>query len=217
MQWLSSLGKVWKQKRRLTMKADGGAAINKRNEIAADWWANVLRPGTKQDNGDSDLMTGMLVAMCAAILQPTSEQIQTFRDELKAILDSGNVPHHLACDYHCEGILDKAASVAGIRNFCPPFPMKTIMWIEENSLSVSYGYGAARRFLWINDKAWELKAKVKDTGEVFSQRCVADNKDTAMGRLWCDGSEEYYDFISLEEIPVAALLAERERTGANNG
>jgi hypothetical protein len=27
MQWLSSLGKVWKQKRRLTMKADGGAAF----------------------------------------------------------------------------------------------------------------------------------------------------------------------------------------------
>lgn len=172
------------------------------NEIAATWWADVLKPGTKQDNGeDFGPIESMLVTVCALKFQPTPEQIEVFKNELKTILDSDESIDILSTDYACGVGLRKAAEVAGISSSCPPFPMKTVMWVNADRVSVSYGYGAKAKFLWVKDKLFKFVFLDKYTGKEFYTRSAGPDEKTALSKVW-SGSEEYHTFVSSKEITL---------------
>lgn len=133
--------------------------------VAAKWWADRLREEAKQDNGDA--MTTIFASMVAgAIKKTTPEQADEFEKKLAELLVGhlsrsewkedqphwGSYMRVLETDYHpCKCIRD-AAEHAGICGDCPPFPMKTIMWINPDSVKVGYGYGAPVVELWRIEK-----------------------------------------------------------------
>lgn len=124
--------------------------MEKQIEVAVKWWGNLIANGARQDNGDA--MTAFLMdRISATIKPPTEEQIQTFRDALTKGLRKAVTERHFRSiynDYGCDPILAEAASQAGIQGACPPFPVKTCMWIRPERVSVRYGYGAKEQVLW---------------------------------------------------------------------
>lgn len=128
--------------------------MEKQIEVAVNWWANLLDQGARQDNGDA--MTAVLMGMLSATIKPPkSEQIETFRAELtKGLRAAMEKPHFrsLYNDYGVDPILAEAAKAAGIEANCPPFPVKTCMWINKERVTVRYGYGAPETVLWEAEK-----------------------------------------------------------------
>ena len=130
-------------------------------EIAAKWWADQLRAGTKQDNGDF-----MQSALATVLTHPEDPQkVNLFEQALKDLLPEhlskcwdtnlpglGSYLRCLACDYHPEEALAEAAKIAGIPATCPPFPMKTVMWVNPDSVKVKHGYRAEIQYLFGKQK-----------------------------------------------------------------
>lgn len=110
------------------------------HEVAARWWADQLRRGTKQDNGDGQGFVNILAVMKGH--GAPLDKCDLFEAALLRLLDERN-PDILSTDYAPEGILAKAAQEAGVSDSCGPFPMKTVMWIEKNQVQLKHGYGAA--------------------------------------------------------------------------
>jgi hypothetical protein len=119
------------------------------------WWMDVLARGAKQDNGDThNPLAGVLATMLAAVVPPTPEQVERFgavlRDQLRADLIGVEAPRlsarMLSVDYGPDVRLSHAAQLSGVDP--SRFPMKTTMWIAEDGLRVSYGYGAPREKIW---------------------------------------------------------------------
>jgi len=124
--------------------------LETRIEVAAKRWADQLRTRTKQDNGD--LMTEMMVNMVAEVQSPTeSAKVEAFEAELADALsapDVGYAGRCLSTDYGPGGLIRQAAITAGVTPDCPPFPMKTCMWIDDDKVTVSHGYSAPVVQLW---------------------------------------------------------------------
>lgn len=127
-------------------------------EVAAKWWADQFRHGTKQDNGDG--MTTILATVIGSRIE-TASKADAFEAALKELLPDhllrcwtpedpscGSSLRCLSCDYGPCQLLQEAAHRAGIDPFCPPFPMKTVMWINPDSVRVKHGYGAPDQVLW---------------------------------------------------------------------
>jgi hypothetical protein len=121
--------------------------------IAVDWWVNAIRGGAKQDNGDA--MQSMLTAFVAAEIGPPTEyQIDVFRTKLNTflvgLLLSPSTPRFhdrlLSVDYQPEGTLLAAANHANLSAL--HFPVKTVMWLKNDSIRVRHGYGASIQTLW---------------------------------------------------------------------
>ena len=116
-------------------------------------------------------MTGMftrgLMDVLANKVQPTAEQCDMFELMLagklaekignsdgwheaitKGTPEWGSFSRRVSCDYHPHPILAEAAKSAGITDDCPPFPIKTAMWINPGSVVVRYGYGAERKEIY---------------------------------------------------------------------
>lgn len=124
--------------------------MEKQIEVAVNWWASQLATRTKQDNGDA--VTGMLMGMLAnTYAMPTAAQVETFKaaltEELKVETQK---PYFQGIhnDYGADKLLRKAATASGIEANCPPFPIKTNMWIRPEYVSVRHGYGAEEEVLW---------------------------------------------------------------------
>jgi hypothetical protein len=126
-------------------------------EVAARWWADRLRHGAKQDNGDT--LAGIFAALSRVDVDP--EQVDLFERVLKSVLlvhlvrtwkpdepQFGSAIRAIGCDYGPDNVLSEAAKAADIPTSCPPFPMKTMMWIDPDSVRVEYGYGARPVTLW---------------------------------------------------------------------
>ena len=118
--------------------------------VAAKWWADQLRTRTKQDNGE--VMASMLATL-ASQRREDPLRVDVFERELLMRLDRDTNEHldgcvTLSCDYGAEGLLRDAAKAAGIVPMCPPFPMKTTMWVRSDSVTVRHGYGAEVQMLW---------------------------------------------------------------------
>lgn len=106
---------------------------------AALWWSDRLRTRAKQDNGDPGLV--LAVALLLAEERPSADQVDKFEQALLELLKATPGVEVLSCDYGPEGLLAEAARHAGIAHHCPPFPMKTVMWISGRDVRVKYGYG----------------------------------------------------------------------------
>lgn len=59
----------------------------------------------------------------------------------------------ISTDYEPDGLLAEVARAAGIRADCPPFPMKTVMWIKAYNVTVKYGYAQPIDEVWHSQKA----------------------------------------------------------------
>lgn len=114
---------------------------------AAKWWADQLRGFAKHDNGD-DSETGVYGAMLMTILQgaekakQTPEQVDAFEVALADVLMKECPRWGFGTDYHPDHILEAAAEIAGLRLGMATLPIKTIMWIDDDKVTVKCGYGA---------------------------------------------------------------------------
>lgn len=124
---------------------------------AAKWWADALRNPKFDNLGDGpasaqERMTSGLAGMMASSIHktPTDQNLEKFQKELAKSLatprGSGFFEQSLHVDYGPDQILANAATAAGLEKI--QFPWKTGMWIDSNSFSVRYGYGAASLFFY---------------------------------------------------------------------
>jgi hypothetical protein len=132
-------------------------------ETAVKWWADQLRTVAQQDKGDAQ--QSAIATVLAFELGPVAEeQVVRFEVELRKRLSNhlrkswrpddpewGSYNRALACDYGPETILRHAARDAGIEPSCPPFPTKTVMWINPDKVSVACGYGSEPVQLWAEE------------------------------------------------------------------
>ena len=119
-------------------------------ERAAMWWTDQLRGGALQDNGDPMTM------VFASLVQDTQgkipeEKLVVFNRSLQLLVYAKLMLSDrltLACDYGAGPVLSDAARGADISDMCPPFPMKTVMWIAPGRIQVALGYRAKPRTIW---------------------------------------------------------------------
>ena len=130
-------------------------------KIAAKWWADQFRCGTKQDAGDA--MINAFASIVKTDIKP--EQIDLFESTLIEILPEhlkqfwkedepnfGSYLRSLFTDYGICKTLDIAAKKSEIPDMCPPFPMKTTMWINPDEVSVAHGYRGQIKTLWTKEE-----------------------------------------------------------------
>ena len=116
-------------------------------EKAAKWWANHLRKDALLDHGDTTPTGAMTIGM-AAMLQATEkkgqtpEQIDAFEKSLAQILAKKDGYVHLGVDYNPGYLLVEAAEKAELNLGMTTLPWKTGMWIDNDTIKVSLGYGA---------------------------------------------------------------------------
>ena len=137
--------------------------------IAATWWADkVANP--KFDNGDKSLEGFMTKSWASKAVQPVDQvQRNKFIEHLvnsittkldrqsTEILLPGQelIPPAdmvLGADYGPDRELLGAGLYSGIPSM--NFPIKTVMWIDKDHVSVSYGYGADVEYLYANSSYW---------------------------------------------------------------
>lgn len=110
---------------------------------AVAWWVNEIAHGGKLDNGDTSQSGGMAM-MLGLLLQsrnlPTQTQLNQFKTELKKLILEHN-PYTIGCDYGPDWLLGEAASKANIDSSV--FPWKTVMWLQDGTVSVACGYCAS--------------------------------------------------------------------------
>lgn len=108
---------------------------------AADLWRRMVESPIF-DNGDRSEQGFFCKAMAESIPTESDEaKLDAFRDRLEAaLLDESIRPYDrsgLHVDYHPDEILAQAAEGTKIR-----FPCKTNMWVYNDHIGVSAGYGA---------------------------------------------------------------------------
>lgn len=155
-------------------------------EIAANWWAEIIqRP--KFDNGDNSSTGGIASIMASTLTKEISEEsINHFKENLTTVIDDRlNEEGYkrrftLDVDYHPCFILCEAAERSGVPLL--NFPWKTTMWIEPNSISVSYGYRGKRMFLYANKEYWrkqisDEEQSIRECEEGIAYTWIKDEKD----------------------------------------
>ena len=122
--------------------------IIKASEVAAQWWADNL--GThKQRAGLEDELANILMSLASMYASPNSETREKFYQRLKQILIEElkrTDMVRLSTDYSPCGLLMEASYEFGISDHA--FPCKTDMYITENEVRVSEGYGAPEKVIY---------------------------------------------------------------------
>ena len=136
------------------MKAEQ-LVIRPEAQAAAHWWAQAIK-SPEQDAGD--LKLNAVIGLLGLPSEVTTEQSETFERELARRLEVklakgpwqtgnpswGSYSRCISVDYDPGAILNESAEAAGINvRYCSTFPVKTNMWIDPGSVTVSCGYGAA--------------------------------------------------------------------------
>mgnify|MGYP001559346407 CR=1 FL=1 len=107
---------------------------------AAKWWADKLRGPVIHDNGER-MQSAMMTALQPDVPVP-DEKIDEFDYFLGTALSETDYNHiTVGVDYGPDRILSEAAEKAGI-NLEFRLPIKTMMWITPEKVSVSEGYRA---------------------------------------------------------------------------
>jgi len=122
--------------------------INETAEVAGKWWADKLRRGTVQNNGeDMQSMMMTLFAMMAPKSASYDEDVDDFEAILVELIDAelkGGRDVYLRVDYHPEGLLREAAVSADI-DVDFKLPVKTSMRVSKETVVVSEGYGSPEK------------------------------------------------------------------------
>ena len=116
-------------------------------EKAAKWWADHLRKDALLDHGDTSLTGAMTIGMAAMLQESekkgqTPEQIDAFENALAKILAKKDGYVYLGVDYNPDHLLVEAAKEAELKLGMTTLPWKTGMWIDNDTIKVSLGYGA---------------------------------------------------------------------------
>ena len=116
-------------------------------ELAASWWANVIKDA-KLDAGDDERDGAIAIVLGKMLQQPIAqEKSEMFKNRLKEYLDiefdkclinNGMRSIILDCDYGPDRNLSEIAKQCDISE--NNFPWKTTMWIGTNFCNVRYGY-----------------------------------------------------------------------------
>lgn len=122
-------------------------------KVAAKWWADQLRNGSKMDNGAYDFANVMSMAMLS--MENAKERrerdpskIDLFEDALARrfeAIDDARWPFPIsiaAVDYDPDRHLVEAAEEAGLSLGMASLPVKTSMYSCNGKISVSCGYRA---------------------------------------------------------------------------
>ena len=117
---------------------------------AAHWWAQQLTKHSKLDMGDTPdcampSALGRLARDAEAVF--TQEQADAFEDELFDELMTTERRQYdtISCDYGPDHTLRTCAERVGITLGMTTFPWKTVMWIEDDKITVREGYTAERK------------------------------------------------------------------------
>jgi hypothetical protein len=112
-------------------------------ELAAEWWANQLRPNPTALDLDHETYDEAISRLYSKVYAPddggpTEDQIELFRAELLEILmeEEDFDAFMLEVDYEPCEILSKALENAGIS---AKLPIKTTMWLDDRTVSKGYG------------------------------------------------------------------------------
>lgn len=115
-------------------------------EKAVNWWVEQLQGEPKHDAGDAGLNLSLRMFALRST-PPTTEQVEQFRDALTRkvtkALETGDVL--LCTDYEPEELLKSVIDETRI-NY-QRFPIKTIMWVNKDNVTVASGYRAPRQEL----------------------------------------------------------------------
>ena len=120
---------------------------NQQIAVIVDWWGNLLNPIQYPDNGTPpDIMKTLMNKVDYGI---TTEDILNFKATLTQELKKLNQEQlTIYNDYDLDDLLYKVASSTGLPTSCPPFPIKTGMWITSKTISVRLGYSGKTELLW---------------------------------------------------------------------
>ena len=119
--------------------------------VAVDWWANAIT-APKFDNGEAmPFFMAMLIA--GSVKEYTPEQIRLFKETLaegimEQLKEYGRC--RIEVDYNPCRILYEAGRKIGVPDMIG-YPCKTSMYVEENKVEVSAGYGAGWETLWTQE------------------------------------------------------------------
>lgn len=110
-------------------------------ERAVEIWKHLLRNPVFK-NGD-ETQAGAMVAVFAVLARrcpPTEERLEQFGSVLGELLaNSERRDAYMSVDYGPEGVLKQAAERSGLT---ADWPCKTSVWVGEDSLRVTVGYGS---------------------------------------------------------------------------
>lgn len=159
-------------------------------QAAAQWWASAIGAPTF-DNGDGlQSMLGTLLA--AGKPAPTVSEARSFADILAARIQTdldrcreyGDLS--IGVDYVPDRILAEAAREAGISTL--RFPWKTMMWVNDDHVTVSAGYRAPTVLVWASEE-WLANRPVCGTQKWDESKTGRDYG----GEPWTCSLPKYHD------------------------
>ncbi len=118
-------------------------------QIAAKWWADKLRNGTVQDNGE-EMQSMMMTLLTMRAPKKDEKDIEKFEQVLTELIDDEIESRgwaYLRVDYFPDGILKDAAEIAKIE-ISFELPVKTWMRVSGEEVSVAEGYGSSTKQLY---------------------------------------------------------------------
>ena len=132
-----------------SLVSDEEKTLRETSKVAAKWWADKLRYGTVQNNGE-DMQSMMMTLFAMRASKFNGDDINEFERVLAELVDNdidARGSAYLRVDYHPEGLLRDAAEEANI-DVSFKLPVKTSMRVSEEEVTVSEGYGAAEKQLY---------------------------------------------------------------------
>lgn len=120
----------------------------KQVEAAVNWWADKLTACKQsglsaEERRDPANQSYQLAEMLMILSKPkvTNEQIDKFKESLSTQIEAKK-PYCLSVDYGPDMVLGRALADAGIDAGMGTLPIKTTMWLDDDKVTVRYGYGA---------------------------------------------------------------------------
>lgn len=110
-------------------------------KVAAKWWADHLRNGSKLDTGDETLSKMAQEKQLELLDRLPPPLITFFETHLAAIIRRDQIVE-IKVDYDPCDCLEEAAYLAGINLISCMLPWKTDLWFKESMVFVKVGYGA---------------------------------------------------------------------------
>lgn len=132
-----------------SLVSDEEKTLRETSKVAAKWWADKLRYGTVQNNGE-DMQSMMMTLLAMHGSKFDGNDINEFERVLAELIDcdiDSRGSAYLRVDYHPEGVLREAADEVNI-DVSFKLPVKTSMRVSEEEVTVSEGYRSEEKQLY---------------------------------------------------------------------